>query len=146
MATIENEKISIAITGAEGAAGATDLEGAVIDMSGYEDILIVTQFGPIVSGAVVSIKAQEGDESDLSDAADLAGTSQTVADDDDNKCFYIKIAKPMKRYIRLYVDIATQNATLTATYIQSKPRKAPVAAQGTNVSGEAFVSPAAGTA
>ena len=138
-------KISQAITVTNGAAGTSDINGATLDMSGFEGVLIAVQMGAIVSGAVTTIKAQQGDESDGSGMSDLLGTSQTVADDDDEKTFYIDLKKPTKRYVRLVVPRATQNATLTATYLQYGASKQPTS-HGSNVSGETHIGPAEGTA
>ena len=142
----KNCKISHAITVTAGAAGATDIEGTTLDMAGYESVLIVVTFGAITTNAVTSIKAQQGAASNLSDAADLLGTSQTIADNSDEKTFYIDLVKPTERYVRLYVDRATQNAVVaSAHYIQYGCRNAPPS-HGSNVSGETHISPAEGTA
>lgn len=142
----EQVKISTAITPTAGVAGTTDIEGTVLDMAGFEGVLMIVRMGEITGNAVTSIKAQQGAESDLSDAADLEGTSQTVADDDDDQTFYIDLYRPTERYVRLYVDRATQNAVVAAAnYIQYGPRKA-VTSHGTGVSGEAHAGPDEGTA
>lgn len=142
----KNMKISTAITPTAGAAGTTDINGTTLDMSGYEGVLMIVRFGAITGSAVTSIKAQQGAESDLSDAADLAGTGQTVADDDDDQTFYIDLYRPTDQYVRVVVDRGTQNAVVaSANYIQYGARKAPVS-HGTGVSGETHVSPAEGTA
>ena len=143
---IKENKISIAVTTTAGAAGATAINGAVVDMANFDEVTVVVAFGAIVSGAVTSIKWQEGDAANLSDAADVAGTNQVIADTDDDKAFYINIVRPRKRYGRVVISRATQNATVgSAVYIQCEPRTIPVT-QGTNVSGEFWVSPALGTA
>lgn len=143
---IDQLKYSQAITVTAGAAGATAVNGATLDMAGYDGVIMEVQFGAIVTGAVTSIKAQQGAASNLSDAADLLGSGQTIADTDDEKLFLIDLYQPLKRYVRLVVSRATQNATVIANYIQYKGRALPVAAQGTNVSYEKFSSPAEGTA
>lgn len=144
---IENTKITQAITVTGGAAGATDINGATLDMAGWGGVLMVVTFGAITASAVTGIRAQQGEASDLSDAADLEGSAQTVADNADEKTFYIDIKEPKERYVRLVVDRATQNAVVAdALYIQYDPRSAPTSAQGTNVSGEKFTTPAEGTA
>lgn len=134
-----------AVTITAGAAGTTDINGTTLDMANFEEVLVVVQFGAIVSGAVTSIKWQEGDASDLTDAADVAGTAQTVADTDDDKVFFINIIKPRSRYGRVVVDRGTQNATCSAMYYLKGARTVPVT-DGTNVAGETHVSPAEGTA
>ncbi len=130
------------------ASGSADRNGAILDMQGYEGVAIVVKFATIATGAVTSIKAQQGAASNLSDAADLAGTAQTVADDDDNQIFMIDIFRPAERYIRLVVDKDASNATgESAIYIQYGPRKQPVVnAVADAVSVELHVSPAEGTA
>ena len=138
-------KATQAVTITAGAAGTTAINGAVLDMSGFEEVAVVVQFGAIVSGAVTSIKWQEGDASDLSDAADVAGTSQAVADDDDDTVFRINVIKPRSRYGRVVISRATQNATCSAMYYQAGARTLPVTDAAT-VAGETHVSPAEGTA
>ncbi len=140
-------KLTQAITVSNGAAGTADISGVTLDMANFEGVIMKVTFGPITAGAVTSIKAQQGLVSNLSDAADLEGTGQAIADTDDEKTFYIAIHRPRERYVRLYVDRGTQNAVVAdAQYIQYGARTEPVAAHGANVSGERFVSPAEGTA
>lgn len=139
-------KLSQAVTVTAGAAGTDAIAGTTLDMSGYESVLVTCTFGAIASGAATSIKMQQGNASDMSDAEDLAGTAQTVADDADGKTFYVDLVKPTKRYVRLYVSRATQNATVAvAHYQQYGAKKLPVS-HGSNVLGEFHASPAAGTA
>jgi hypothetical protein len=142
----KNCKITNAISPTAGAAGATDINGATLDMQGFEGALMVVTFGAITAGAVTGIRAAQGAASDLSDAADLAGSAQVIADSDDDKTFYIDVKKPAERYVRLVVDRATQNAVVAAAwYIQYGAHKAPTT-HGANVAGETHVSPAEGTA
>ena len=142
----QKNKITQAIAPAAGVAGTTDINGATLDMSGFEGVLMKVTFGAITASAVTSIKAQQGAASDLSDTADLLGTGQTIADTDDEKVFYIDLYKPRERYVRLVVDRGTQNAVVaSAEYEQYGARNEPVT-HGSNVSGETHISPAEGTA
>lgn len=142
----KNHKIAVAVAPTDGAAGTTDISGATLDMQGYEGVLIAVTMGAITGGAVTSIKAQQGAAANMSDAADLAGTAQTIADTDDDKTFYIDLYRPTERYVRVFVDRGTQNAVVaSATYIQYGARVVPVT-HGANVSGELHISPAEGTA
>jgi len=139
-------KISSAITPTAGAAGTADINGSTLDMSTFDAVLVIVRMGAIVAGAVTSIKMQQGDASDLSDAADLAGTAQTIADDDDDKTFFIDLVRPRKRFVRVVVARGTQNATVaSAEYAQYGWKEAPTS-HGANVSGEFHESPAEGTA
>lgn len=142
----ERVKGSDAITAANGAAGTTDILGATLDMAGFDAVRMCVNFGVITSGAVTSIKAQQGDASDLSDAADLENTGQTVADTDDGKTFYIDIDYPRKRYVRLYVDRGTQNAVVSYAWYEQYRSGSPVTTQGATWTGETHHAPAEGTA
>lgn len=142
----KNVKITQISGVADGAAAATDLTSDIIDMSGFEGVMFIIPFGPIVAGAVTAIRAQQGAASNMSDAADLEGTGQTIADTDDEKTFVIDIRNPEERYLRVVVDRATQNATVGAIIaIQYGAAKTPTTA-GTDVTIETHASPAEGTA
>lgn len=138
------------------ASGSADREGLVFDMQGFESVMIVVKFAAIAAGAVTSIKAQQGEAvdsvsapTDITDAADLEGTAQTIADDDDNQIFIIDLVKPQERYVRLVVDKDAANATAEmAWYIgYGGPRKTPTTLTlADEVTYERHISPAEGTA
>lgn len=134
------------VTPTAGAAGTSAISGSVIDTANAEGVVLLVRMGAIVSGAVTSIKAQHGDASNLSDAADIAGTNQTIADTDDDKIFAIEIKKPVKRYVRLYVSRATQNATVASAVALVYGLRSNPLTQPTGTSVEVFGSPASGTA
>lgn len=138
-------KIVPCITIAAGAAASTVLAGSVIDFADCEGALIIVQTGPIVTGAVTSIKFQEGAASNLSDAADVLGTSVTIADDDDNEVFFLDIKRPGKRYGRVYLTRGTQNATASAVALVYGQRSKPIT-QAAGVTGEEHLGAIAGTA
>lgn len=144
----KNVKVSTAITPAAGVAATTDINGTILDMKGYEGVLIVTRFGVITGSAVTSVKAQQDSASGGGTMADLEGTGITVADDDDNQIFITDLYRPAERYVRLVVDRGTQNAVVAeAHYVQYGPRKAPVTQNVTDlVTYELHVSPDEGTA
>lgn len=142
---LSNIKLVQAATITAGAAGTSDVNGSTVDMSGFEEVMAIVQFGAIVSGAVTSIKWQEGDASDMSDAADVTGTAQTIAATDDDKVFYIHVIKPRGRYGRVVIDRGTQNAECSAMYLLGGAKTLPVT-HGTGIAGETHVSPAEGTA
>jgi len=141
----KNVSITKAITVTAGAAGATDITGTTIDTQGFDSVLFVVQVGAVVSGAVTSVKVQHDDASGMGTVADVAGTSQTIADDSDEGVVYIDLAKRRKRYVRLYVDRATQNATVSAIAILYNATDAPTT-HGTAVIGETFAAAESGTA
>jgi hypothetical protein len=131
----ETAAIQTAITITEGAAGTSDVSGAVVDTQGFDGVLAIVQFGAIVTNAVTSIKWQQGAAAAMGDAADLLASGQPVYDSDDNKTFYMDLKNFGERYVRIVVDRATQNATCSAVYVKYRSRKRPVT-HGSNVRGE----------
>lgn len=130
------------------ASGSADRNGATLDMSGYEGVLMIVKFAAVATGATVSIKAQQGQASNLSDAADLAGTAITVADDDDNQIFMIDVYQPQERYVRVVIDNDATNASAqSAVYVRYGARTLPQTNNVTDaVTTETWVSPSEGTA
>jgi hypothetical protein len=132
----EEVAIEIGVTTANGASGTSDITGVTVDMAGFDGIMAVVAMGPITSGAVTSIKWQQGADSAMGDAADLLASGQPIYDTDDNKVFYTDLIKPQERYVRVYVDRATQAATVgSVVYLKYRARRRPVT-HGSNVSGE----------
>lgn len=131
-----------------GTAAAADRNGATLDMLGYEGVRMCVKFGTIAAGAVTSIKAQQGAQANMSDAADLAGTGITVEHDDDNQLFILELHQPAKRYVRVVVDKDGTNATQEcAWYEQYGAQRRPVAVNVADaVTYERHMTPDEGTA
>lgn len=141
------------------ASGTADRTSKVIDCAGYDGACVVVHFGTIAASAVTDIYLQEADAASDSDTltagADLAGTSQTVAADDDNEVKYIDVRRPLKRYLQLVVNKDATNAcaeSAVAYLYNSKTSVPSTHAEGTGTGGgtdiaegESFVSPIAGT-
>lgn len=141
----KNVRIEQVITPTAGAAGTSDITATEVDMEGFEGCLFIVQTGAITSGAVTSLKVRQSSTSG-SGYSDLEGTSQTIADTDDEDLFYVDIYKPRERYLSLLVDRGTQNAVIAnAIAIKYGTRKMPTT-HGSVVNGETHVSPAEGTA
>lgn len=141
---IKGMKLVPLITVAAGAAGTTVLTSSIIDFAGYEGALILVPLGPVVAGAVTSIKFQQGAASDMSDAADVVGTNVAIADTDDNTIKYLEIRRPMLQYGQIVVSRATQAATVCAYALLYGSRNRPTS-QIAGAVGKSLVSPAAGT-
>lgn len=141
----KNVQIRTALDHAEGSA---DRNGAEFDMQGFEGVLMVVKFGDIAAGAVTSIKAQQDTATGMGSAADLEGTGQTVAADDDNQIFIIDLYKPQERFVRVVVDKdASNNTEEMAFYIGYSAHKLPtVMTLADEVTYELHVSPDEGTA
>lgn len=146
MAFIDNHSIQQAATVTAGAAGTSAITSDAVNMSGYDGCVFIVSFGTITAGAVTSIKVQQCDTSGGS-YADLTGTSQTVADDDDNETFVVDIFQPREQFLKLVVSRATQNAVVGSILALRYNASSRPATQGTAVNTpETFNWPAEGTA
>jgi len=125
------------------ANGTTTVNGSVIDMQGFEGVLFVTNIASAAANNIM--KVQQGQVSNLSDAADLAGSGQTSGASDE--VVAVDIYKPLERYLRPVVVRGTTTVLGEIYAIQYRSRRKP---QSNVISGtinsRVLVSPAEGTA
>lgn len=129
---VNSVKTTPALTPAAAITGNAATNGITIDTQGFEGAAIAVTSGVITDGTF-ALKLQEGDASNLSDAADVAaadynagyGASFAATDDGVTK----KLGyRGSKRYIRLVATQAgaTSGGFLTALAILGHPRNMPV--------------------
>ena len=141
----QNVKITRALNAV--AAGQTAQNGAVIDMANFEGVVFLAAFGALDAGAVTGLKAQQGLQANLSDAADLAGAALAIADTADNKLLVLDVFRPAERYVRAVVTRGTADAVIDGVIaIQYGARVLPATQDATVAGIETHVSPAEGTA
>ena len=130
------------------ASGTADRPGAALDMAGFDGVLMGVKFAAIATGCTTSIKAQCHDDASFGSPSDIEGTAITVADSDDEQIFLIDIVEPPQRYVRVYVDKDTSNASgEMAWYVQYKAKNLPQSNNVTDkVTCELHVAPVVGTA
>ena len=94
-------------------AGTSTITGSTIDMTQYPSgITFVALLGTLTSGNVSTLKAQQGDASNGSDAVDITGASAASADTMSNKLLVVEVKYPTKRYVRFVLTRATANAVV----------------------------------
>ena len=117
-----------------------------VDTKGYDVAEFVLHLATIAAGAVTTAKVQQSDDTTDGNFSDLEGTSQTIADDDDNGVKIFTIVKPTKRYLRLYVDKDASNAVGASALCYLHGAEIKPVTQASDVAGELHVTPAEGTA
>ena len=137
-----SRQVAIESGAATTGAGTTEVDGATIDTSGFEGVLFIAKFGTAASNN--TLQAQQGAASNLSDAADLEGTSVTVGSSDE--LVYLDLYRPRERYVRIQAERGTSTTLDWCVAIKYGARKQPVDndTAGT-IAGEVHVSPAEGT-
>ena len=112
------------------AAGQTLLTSSVIDMKSFDGVTFIAFLGDVLDTAVLTLQAQQGDQSDGSDATNLAGVLATFTADAtsaDNNMLALEVARPTKRFLRVTLTRATANAAVDGIVaVQSNPAEAPV--------------------
>lgn len=89
--------------------------GVIIDRQGFDEVLFEVNSGTLGAAATLDFKVQHGNDSGLSDAADVTGAAitQMVKATDDDKIVLLRIrGEGLKRYIRgvLTIGVATSDA------------------------------------
>jgi hypothetical protein len=141
----EDVKTQLVVTTAAGASGQTTITSSAVDTTGFLGVRFLIAIGPVTAGAVTTFKLQQSDDDGGSDAySDIVGSSQTIADSADNTHVYSDIFQPQKRYLKLVVSRATQDATIGAVIAELYGASTlPVTQTAT---GESYIFPAEGTA
>lgn len=142
-------------------SGTASRSASVIDTVGFKAFKVVVHHAAIGAGATYSVKLQgadaASDSTTLTSGADIAGTSQTVAADDDNEVTIIDVVDPPLKFYQLVVskDGANTCAESAVAYLYYSDSAEPVThATGSGTSGgsaavnnvERHVHPVAGTA
>lgn len=127
------------------AAGTTDVDSDILDMSGYEGVMFFTSLG--TAAADNSIKIQQNTANSASGMADLEGTSIVSGASPSNEDLASDIYRPRERYVRAKVIRTTSSTCESIWAIQYGPRTQPVtnSVSGT-IETETHQSPAEGTA
>jgi len=131
-----NAKVSQALIPAQATATVT---GPVVDTQGFEAIMFAINIGAVTTADAsnyFTLKIQEGDASDLSDAADVTNAARLLhaaaavindATGDDNTTQKMGCTIGTKRYMRLVAtETGTADATFGAVALLTGARHAPV--------------------
>ncbi len=123
------------------ASGTGTTTGDALDMSTFGSICFVLALGDCADGAVITLKAQQGSTANLSDAADITGAAVSFtasATSADNKLLILDVKRPLKRYVRCAVVVATAAAVIeSAVSLRYSPAAIPVK-QGADVVASAY--------
>lgn len=137
-----SNQVKISEAAATTAAGTTEVDGAAINMAGFDGVLFVAKFGTAAAGN--QIQAQQATDSGFSDAADLLGTLTTTGASDE--IVWLELFQPQEQFVRIQAQRGTSTTLDWAVAIQYGPRKLSIdnTVAGT-IAGEIHASPAEGT-
>ncbi len=125
------------------AAGTTTINGAEMDMAGYEGVLWICKFGTAATDN--QIKAQQDTVTGMAGAQDLLGTLVTVGASDE--IVWLDLYRPLERFVRVVVLRGTSTTIDWCIAIRYGSMKGPQdnTVAGT-IAGELHTGPAEGTA
>lgn len=127
------------------ASANSDRTSKIIDTKGYDGFCVVVHFGTIASSSVANVYLTHSDAASdadtLTTGADVVGSSQTIADDDDNEVKYIDVRSPTKRYYQVVMNKDATNAVAESAVVYLyRATKLPVThAEGTGTGGGADI-------
>lgn len=132
-----------AISGLDAVALSATTNGIVIDTAGYESLVFTLNVGDFVTfdgTNNLAIKVQEGEQANLSDAADIAAADYLDARNEagaawdrllnaaaeDEQAYMIGVAVNTKRYRRIVVtEAGIVSVPISVTAVLGHPRHAP---------------------
>lgn len=144
MPNLSNYTLINTVRSATTAAGSTPLESSIIDMAGYEGVLIAARFGTAAADNILSAKMSTANDS--ATMSPIAGSAVAVGGTSDENQ-WLDIYRPKMRYVQALATRATSSKLGEIWAIQYGGRKLPEDNNtvGT-IAGELSVSQSTGTA
>lgn len=132
------------------AVGTAAVNSDIIDMAaaeGFDSVCFLVLWGTITDGTPL-VKGQQGAAANMSDAADLEGTSCVAAITDDDKISVLDIHRPIERYVRAVLTRGGSTGAVVDAIVAIlyDSKKEPVTQSDDVAIDERHVSPAEGTA
>lgn len=125
------------------ATGTTTINGAALDMAGYEGVLFIIKYSSAANNN--TLKAQQDTAVGMGSAADLAGSQVTVGASDE--IVWLELNRPLERFVRAAALRGTTTVIEWCVAIQYSARLKPVSnALAGTIAGKLLASPAEGTA
>lgn len=126
--------------GAPQTAGTSTFTGTTIDTQGFDEVTFITSMPTDAANNFVAI--QHGDQANLSDATDVAGSRLEANADGDT--LVLTLNKPLRRYCRLSIVRGTSTATTQIYAVLGNKQRSPAVNPAT-VRVKAIASAASGT-
>jgi len=100
-------------------------------MAGYDGVLFVGKINAVTASGELEMYAQYSDSSSTTDMVDDTGTrvgstGAVTTTDWDDKLLLLDIYKPLKRYVSVHIDKATQPSEISVIGIRYRGRSGPV--------------------
>lgn len=119
------------VKGAEAAAQTAISDAAIVDLQGFDSVLLIAVVGSAAANAVTTLKAYCGDNSALSDGAykdTNAAHKASSTTSDANKALVLDLVRPGCRYVRADVtrsgaDVALSGIVAIRYNAKSRPHE-----------------------
>lgn len=134
-------------TAATYASGTASVNGAEIDMLGYDGVMAILTIAAAGAGQVGDLHFETATVTGFSGGTDLLGTAIVTDGDSDDEIIVVDIYKPLERFLRAVITKDGANAVgASMIYMQYKGIKVPTDNEVTDVCHyELHASPARGT-
>ena len=100
-------------------------------MAGYEGVVFIGKINAVTASGELEMYAQYSDSTSTTDMVDDTGTrvgstGAVTTTDWDDKLLVLDIYKPLKRYVSVHIDKATQASEISVVGIRYGAHKGPV--------------------
>ena len=123
------------------AAGTSNVNGSILDMeanNGFDGVRFTALLGTLTATQVTLLQAQQGNNANGSDMANIvAAVTPAAADGDSNKLLIVDVSRTQitKRYMRVVVQRGTANAVIDGVVAdQYQCRTVPQTQAGSTIS------------
>jgi len=111
--------VKTVVVGTGTVAGTSAVNLTTVDTLGYAGYRICVLLGALTAGQVTKLKVQEFTSDTSGSYADVTGAiTAAAADADAGKLLILEVYKPQMRWIRPVVVRGTQNAVITAAWVE----------------------------
>ena len=109
------------------AAAATNLNSAIIDLAGYDNVTVLGSFNSVTAGSNSRMLVQAASVNSANSMQTLAGAEAVLTDNSAGQIAVVEIANPRHRYARVQVRRADENSVLDSVVVMlSKHGREPV--------------------
>lgn len=112
MNLIKSTKITVANTGA--AAGQTEVDTSVLDMSGWDGVMFIASLGTVTDNSVLTLTVKGNTANSVTLPAPITqkATAAFTASASSNTALVVEVAKPVLRYVFAALTRTAQNAVV----------------------------------
>lgn len=114
------------------AAGTGQINSSIIDTAGYDRVAFIVHLGVVTDASLINVAIQDAADNATTNMTNIGVTANLNASTSSNTNILVSAMGQQKRYVRVIVNRATQNAAVsTITCLLGGTKSKPVSADTT---------------